>query len=404
MINRNAMNRQPMNEVDHYLSLKRIVFLSLAITVAYYALYTFSHYFGRPSFANSDDEEMLDPEKEHVVDPSKSVFKEFQQRWPGLFTADRFQEGYRFKKPRFAYVLLYNVPFTFLMIFSVFLYNRRVMGKNYKRRRDEILENIIGTLLIASFLSAACTIIQLYIWPNRPGPQRSLIECVSRGMLGDLSLITIAFVISYLQRSLYKEKKAAVENETLRAENVNSRYEALKNQLDPHFLFNSMNTLQSLIAVDTDRAEEYVQQLCTVLRYTLQKREVVTLAEELVCTANYCRMLKIRYGDNLVFDHHVNHERYDDYLVPPLAIQGLIENAVKHNVISARQPLTVHISTDDNDHLVVSNAIQPKVTEEESNGIGLANLTERYRLQWNKKVEIFDDGNNFVVTLPLVKN
>ena len=197
---------------------------------------------------------------------------------------------------------------------------------------------------------------------------------------------------------------AAVENEALRAENMRSRYETLKNQLDPHFLFNSMNTLQSLITVDSDRAEEYVQQLCTVLRYTLQRKEVVTLAEELVCTADYCRMLKIRYGDNLIFDHHINHERYDDYLVPPLAIQGLVENAIKHNVISTKQPLTVHISTDDDEHLAVSNKIQPKVMEEESSGIGLANLCERYRLQWDKKVEIFDDGNNFIVTLPLVKN
>ena len=85
-----------------------------------------------------------------------------------------------------------------------------------------------------------------------------------------------------------------------------------------------------------------------------------------------------------------------------MAIQGLVENAIKHNVISAKQPLTVSISTDNDNHLIVSNKIQPKITEEEGSGIGLANLAERYRLQWDKKVEIFDDGNNFVVTLPLV--
>jgi LytS/YehU family sensor histidine kinase len=87
-----------------------------------------------------------------------------------------------------------------------------------------------------------------------------------------------------------------------------------------------------------------------------------------------------------------------------LAIQGLIENAIKHNVISTKQPLTVHISTDDDNHLIISNKIQPKITHEEGNGIGLANLAERYRLQWDKKVEIFDDGNDFIVTLPLVND
>ena len=398
------MNRHPMNEVDNYLSLKRIVFLSLAITVAYYALYTFSHYFGRPSFANSDDEEMFDMEREHFVDPSKSVFKEFQHRWPGLFTADRVQEGYRFKKPRFANVLLFNVPFTFLMIFSVFLYNRKIMGRTFKWRRDEIFVNIIGTLLISGLLSSACTIIQLYIWPNRPGPQRSLIECVSRGLLGDFSLIAIAFVFSYLQRSLYKEKKTAIENESLRAENMASRYEALKTQMDPHFLFNSLNTLKSLIDVDVDKADGFVQQLSNVLRYTLKNEEIVTLADELDCVRSYCQMMKMRYGDNLLFDHHIDHNKYDGYYVLPLSVQGLIENAIKHNVISSKQPLTVHVFTDDNNHLIISNKIQPKIGKEEGTGIGLANLIERYRIKWNENVDIFDDGTNFTVTLPLKQN
>jgi hypothetical protein len=398
------MNKQKMNEVDNYLSLKRIVILSLAITVAYYSLYALSHYFGRPYFASSNDQELVGAKEDFIVDASKSVFGAFQQKFPGLFKGDRFQSGYKFKKPKIGIVMLFNVPFTFLIIFSVFLYNRKIMGMNFKWRRDELIVNIIGTLLIASLLSSLCTILQLYIWPHRPDPNRSMLGYISRGMLGDFLLVAIAFIFSYLQRSLYKEKKVAVENETLRAESIRSRYEALKNQLDPHFLFNSMNTLQSLITVDSDSAEEYVQQLSTVMRYTLQKREVVTLVEELKCAADYCRMLKMRYGDNLIFDHHIDHEKYDNHLVPPLAVQGLIENAIKHNVISAKQPLTIYISTDNDNHLIIKNKKQPKITEEEGTGIGLANLAERYRLQWDKKVEIFDDGNNFIVILPLVND
>lgn len=130
---------------------------------------------------------------------------------------------------------------------------------------------------------------------------------------------------------------------------------------------------------------------------------MVTLAEELKCTADYCRMLRIRYGDNLIFDHHIDHQRYDNYLVLPLTIQGLVENAIKHNVISSKQPMTVHISTDENNCLIVSNKIQPKIMKEEVSGIGLANLVERYRLQWDKNVEIFDDGTIFRVTLPLIE-
>jgi LytS/YehU family sensor histidine kinase len=174
--------------------------------------------------------------------------------------------------------------------------------------------------------------------------------------------------------------------------------------MDPHFLFNSLNTLKALIDVDVEKAGDFVHQLSTVLRYTLKNEEVVTLAQELECVRPYCQMMKIRYGDNLLFDHHIEHEKYDNYYVLPLSIQGLIENAIKHNVVSSKQPLTIDIHTDDDNHLIVSNKIQPKIGKEEGTGIGLANLSERYRIKWNENVEIFNDGKIFSVTLPLKLN
>ena len=358
------MNKSERNNVNSYLSIKRIAFISLAITIGFYVLFILKHYFRRPMLPAVEPEEYRTP---------------------------------------YWIILLVNVVFSFIMAFLLFLYERKVLGYPFKLKRDELMANIIGSLLVGLAISTVITLMNHCLWPL-PHRQHSLFHSICIGWMGDLPLVVIPVMIGYLLRSMHLEQVTAVENEMLRAESITSRYEALKNQLDPHFLFNSMNTLQSLISIDSDRAEEYMQQLCTVLRYTLQKKEVVTLAEELECTADYCRMLKIRYGDNLTFDHHINHERYDNFLVPPLAIQGLVENAIKHNVISAKQPLTVHISTDDDNHLIVSNKIQPKIMEEESSGIGLANLAERYRLQWDKKVEIFKDGNNFIVTLPLVEN
>ena len=359
------MNKNERNNVNAYLSLKRIAFLSLAITIGFYVLFILKRHFSRP----------LMP----MVEPFDV-------------------------KPAYWIIVLGNVVFSFIMTFLLFLYERKVLSYPFEKRRDELVANIVGSLLVGLTISTLITMLNHQIWSPPEYKDHLPSRVFFRSWLGDMPLIVLPVMIGYLLRSMHLEKMTAVENEMLRAESFSSRYEALKNQLDPHFLFNSMNTLQSLITMDPDRAEEYVQQLCNVLRYTLQKREVVTLAEELKCTADYCRMLKIRYGDNLVFDHHINHERYDDYLVPPLAIQGLVENAIKHNVISVKCPLVVHISTDAEDHLVVSNAIQPKVMKEDSNGVGLANLTERYRLQWNKKVEISDDGKDFIVTLPLVKN
>jgi hypothetical protein len=357
------MNKNERYNVDNYLSIKRIAFISIAITLGFYVLFILKRYFSRP----------LMP----IIEPVE------------------------YKVPYWI-IISVNIVFSFVMAFLLFLYERKALGYPFKLRRDELIANIIGAVLIGLMISTVITLLNHLFWAP-PGKEHELsFGHICRCWLGDMPVIVFPIMISYLMRSMHLEQQVAVENEALRAENLRSHYETLKNQLDPHFLFNSMNTLQSLITIDADRAEEYVQQLSTVLRYTLQKHEVVTLAEELECTADYCRMLKIRYGDNLTFDHHIDHERYDSYLVPPLAIQGLVENAIKHNVISARQPLTVHIFTDNDNHLIVSNKIQPKITEEESNGIGLANLAERYRLQWDKKVEIFDDGNNFIVTLPLV--
>ena len=113
-------------------------------------------------------------------------------------------------------------------------------------------------------------------------------------------------------------------------------------------------------------------------------------------------MLQIRYGDNLKFEFQID-EKYNDYSVLPLSLQSLIENSVKHNIISSKQPLVVTVATD-RDSVSVSNPIQAKTTPEESNGIGLANLTERYRLKWNKNVEITNNGSTFCVKLPLIKN
>ena len=359
------MNKNERNNVNSYLPIKRITFISLAVTIGFYVLFVLKRYFSRPMMP--------------VAAPMDV-------------------------KPAYWVILLVNIVFSFIMTFLLFVYERKVLRYPFKKKQDELVANIVGSLLVGLVISTLITLLNHLFWSPLEYRNHIPSRIIFRSWLGDMPLIVLPVMISYLLRSLHLEKMTAVENEMLRAESLSSRYEALKNQLDPHFLFNSMNTLQSLITVDSERAEEYVQQLCNVLRYTLQKREVVTLAEELKCTADYCRMLKIRYGDNLVFDHHIDHERYDEYLVPPLAIQGLVENAIKHNVISVKNPLVVHISTDAENHLVVSNTIQPKVMEEDSNGIGLANLMERYRLQWNKNVEISDNGKDFVVTLPLVNN
>lgn len=383
--------------MDNFLSLRRIVMLSLAITLVYYALFGLTFYFSRPMFDNPTGMERWDGHDDEELAQDTLQVQKVQRMSHG---PHHRHESPEFHERRMLQKVVLNIPLTFIMVFIVLLYDRHVMGKNHKRRNGLVVHIVLGTLCVGIALSVLCTVLQWYTVPEWR-PPHSLWICMVKGSLGDLPLFGFAVMSAYLLRTLYYERMKAIENETLRAENMRSRFEALENQMDPHFLFNSLNTLKSLIEEDETKAGDFVQQLSSVLRYTLQNKEVVTLAEEIDCVRAYCKMMKMRYGDNLVFDHHIDHERYDNHLVLPLSVQGLMENAIKHNVISSKHPLTVNVSTDNDNHLIISNKICQKIGKEEGTGIGLANLSERYRLKWNENVEIFDDGTIFSVTLPL---
>jgi LytS/YehU family sensor histidine kinase len=201
----------------------------------------------------------------------------------------------------------------------------------------------------------------------------------------------------------YVREQMFIENERLISENIRNRYEALKNQIDPHFLFNSLNTLNGLIAFDNNRAREYVEKLSSVFRYTIQNKETTTLRDEMDFTDSYAYLIKIRYGENFRIDTAIS-EKYLSYQIMPISVQLLIENAIKHNVISAKYPLTVRIFTTETDTIVVENNIRAKKSAPVSSGIGLANLCERYKLLFQKEVVISNADNVFRVEIPLIKN
>ncbi len=204
--------------------------------------------------------------------------------------------------------------------------------------------------------------------------------------------------ISYLFR---RQQQTMIENEQLQAENILNQYEVLKNQLNPHMLFNSLNTLRYLVADNQKRAQQYIGQLSAVLRYTLQSNEhrSVTLAEEMEFVKSYNFLLTMRYEENLSFDIQIEPKCLDLFL-PPMAVQMLIENAVKHNEISRRHPLCILIRTTDHNQIIIANDIQPKLTESTGTGVGLANLAKRYMLLYKKDILITQDSR-FTATLPL---
>ncbi|WP_424964281.1 sensor histidine kinase [Ekhidna sp.] len=194
-------------------------------------------------------------------------------------------------------------------------------------------------------------------------------------------------------------RQAAIDNERLKTEQVASQYNSLKNQVNPHFLFNSLNVLSTLVYDNQDKAVEFIRKLSQVYRYVLESKdeEVVPIEEEMGFVRNFAFLQKIRFGDNLRIDiGQIKRERY----VPPLAIQILVENAIKHNVVSEKDPLTIKVNFEDETCLIWNNLKEKKVKD--STGIGLNNLIERYQYLTDKKVQVNKGEEYFEVKLPLL--
>jgi two-component system LytT family sensor kinase len=215
--------------------------------------------------------------------------------------------------------------------------------------------------------------------------------------------ITLIINLIFIINDLYKFWNISMyEAEVLRKENMRSQLETLKNQVNPHFLFNSLNTLVSVIDEDTKTAKEFVLKLSQVYRYSLQNREkdVVKICEELNFLSAYNYLLAIRYGDNLHFRIDVP-ENIKSGGIPSLVLQILVENCIKHNVISTDKPLLIEIYTEQN-ALIVRNNYQPKKIKVESEKIGLENTMNRYKLLGEKEIEVLQTNEYFTVKLPVI--
>lgn len=198
-------------------------------------------------------------------------------------------------------------------------------------------------------------------------------------------------------------KKLELDAVKLRNENLTSKYESLKSQLDPHFLFNSLNVLTNLVYSDADKSARFIKQLSEVYRYVLEVRskELVPLEEELKFVESYLYLQQIRFGDKLKVENNLQNV---NGLIPPLALQILVENSIKHNVISEDDPLTIKMSVSDN-HVIVENNLQKKtLLTEASTGIGLDNISKRYEFLSGQKMVIEETATDFIVKLPLLSN
>ncbi len=192
------------------------------------------------------------------------------------------------------------------------------------------------------------------------------------------------------------------KNRELETQNVMAQFEILKNQIQPHFLFNSMNILRSLISTDTEKAQAFATQFSKLYRSVLGLKDqlLIGLEEELDFINCYIFMQKMRFADSLVVDLAIPADRMG-YTLPPFALQILVENAIKHNIVSEEQPLTISVSVE-GDFLKIENPLQARGHVEDSTGTGLANLKARYALLGNLPIQIKENNNTFIVRIPLI--
>lgn len=214
-------------------------------------------------------------------------------------------------------------------------------------------------------------------------------------------------IIAGVYEGLYyfqKSKQLLSETEALKRENLQTQLDSLKTQINPHFLFNNLSSLSSLIMEDRGQAVKFVNELSSVYRYLLQANEqnLTTLENELNFIKNYFHLLKTRFGNGIQLLKDID-EKYFSYLLPPLTLQLILENAVKHNAVLPDKPLQIRIYTGADNRLVIENNLQKKNSAIVSNKVGLRTIKTKYRLLHQEDVEIKQTENMFSVTLPLIK-
>jgi len=200
----------------------------------------------------------------------------------------------------------------------------------------------------------------------------------------------------------YKNKQ--LEAEELKRINTQAQLQAIKNQINPHFLFNNLNVLSSMVMRENPEANQFIEEFSKVYRHVLnsQQRELIPLKEELEYIKPYLFLLEKRFPESIFIDTDIP-SGFEEYLIVPVSVQMLIENAIKHNIVSRTRPLRIQIAVQGNDHLLVSNNLQLKSTSEPSTRIGLDNINKRYEMIAGRKIEMKKTESDFLVLIPLIQ-
>jgi len=230
-------------------------------------------------------------------------------------------------------------------------------------------------------------------------------EDFKAGLLVGFSVNLIFETLFEADYMLEKYKESVQEKETFRQLSVAQEFDALKSQVNPHFLFNCFNTLSSLIIEDKQKAETFLNELSKVYRYLLRNNEdgLSTVENEIKFIRSYYKLLQTRHGEAVQLNIQID-KRYEPYLLPSLSLQLLVENVVKHNVLSKADPQVIDIFTTAGNKLVVNNNLRRRTAKAPSNKVGLDNIRAKYQLLKQQGFQVMEDEKNFTVVLPLIWN
>jgi two-component system, LytTR family, sensor kinase len=318
--------------------------------------------------------------------------------------------GLRFQRPPY---LTWKVYLTTLIItVAIWVGNRYVMiwartrypeFSDVKKRLTVQAAIMLGYTLIATNVLGA--ILHDYCGLQTPQyagltMQDIVINSNNASIFSSLAVVAIYESIYFMNEL----RKSIEEKELLKRESLQAQLNALKTQVNPHFLFNNLNTLTAVIPDNPQQAIAFVQQLSKVYRHILEVKDekLIPLQEELDVLKAYAFLLKTRFGSNLAINIDVAGEKMQKQIVP-LSLQLLMENAIKHNIVSSDRPLQIDVYAV-NGTLIVRNNLQKKNQLFESTGIGLDNIRNRYKLLGEKLVEVKESSDSFTVSIPLIEN
>ncbi|MFA6084591.1 MAG: histidine kinase [Mucilaginibacter sp.] len=294
---------------------------------------------------------------------------------------------------------LVNSGVTFVFALFVWYYNIYTLPgytTSYKNRGFSTFRLMRSLLIGLAVMFLLAYAQQLLLSSINFGPDMLMVEV--RGILVNLTF----YMFLHLLYQGYQNQQVSIELERTQADNLGAQYEMLKQQVNPHFLFNNMNTLKAMVETNDEHTVEFILKLSDFYRFTLESRknDLIHLSDEVEILTAYMFLLKARFEDGINLVNTIDPQYYSS-LIPPFTIQLLIENCIKHNIVSLDYPLQIKLYTE-NEKIIVENQLQPKKSQEFSTKVGLENINQRYIHLLDQKIDIEVNEKSFKIKLPVI--